>query len=183
MELLLRPSTVEDATPIAGWFSNPVELAKWGGTGLSFPLQAKQFSMWINEASSAKPRRCLSFLNAAGELVGCFQLASDPPNQTERLARFAVAPGERGKGLGKAMLSRIMTLAFENPLVHRLELGVWTVNETALALYRAAGFVSEGVAREANLVDGHWFSVETMSMLRSEWAAKTAMLGTTDGQS
>lgn len=182
MELLLRPSRAEDAATIADWFANPVELAKWGGPGLSFPLGQRQFSAWIAESGAPKPRRCISVEEPGKKLLGCFQLAADPANQTERLARFALSPAERGKGLGKAVLARIIGMAFAGPLVHRLELGVWTVNEPARRLYLAAGFVSDGVARDANLVEGQRFSVETMSMLRSEWTAATARQGTPNGQ-
>jgi RimJ/RimL family protein N-acetyltransferase len=43
-------------------------------------------------------------------------------------------------------------------------------NERALRVYRALGFVHEGVLREAQIVNGVHESLAIMSILEHEWA-------------
>jgi RimJ/RimL family protein N-acetyltransferase len=49
--------------------------------------------------------------------------------------------------------------------LHRLELTVMTHNHLGIALYQKMGFIVEGTAREALLVDGNYVDLYTMSKL------------------
>jgi RimJ/RimL family protein N-acetyltransferase len=55
---------------------------------------------------------------------------------------------------------------------HRVWLDTFTWNERAQRAYAAAGFVWEGVLREALLKNGRFESLVVMSVLRSEWEAR-----------
>lgn len=87
------------------------------------------------------------------------------------LARMVAA--EPGRGLGKAMLREVIRQAFGEIGANRLWLDVFDDNERARRAYRAAGFVEEGILREAALrSDGRTGSLVIMSILASEQEAK-----------
>lgn len=61
----------------------------------------------------------------------------------------------RGKGVGKALFSHVITWAKSVDL-HRLELTVIAENESAVALYQKMGFEIEGVKRDSLFInDGY----------------------------
>lgn len=60
--------------------------------------------------------------------------------------------------------------AFNELAAHRLWLDVKVANERAQRAYQRAGFVREGVLRDALLTNGNFESLIVMSMLRHEQA-------------
>jgi RimJ/RimL family protein N-acetyltransferase len=88
-----------------------------------------------------------------------------------------VAPSARGRGIGEALVRAVQRAAFEDVGVHRLALGVYPHNETAIRLYERLGFVREGLLRETAYVSGTWWSSIEMSILEHEWAESTGVGG------
>jgi len=81
-----------------------------------------------------------------------------------------------GKGVGSALLARIVELADRWFDYRRIELTVYTDNAAALALYRKFGFEIEGTLRQYALRDGAYVDAYAMARLRtpaSEAIAKT----------
>jgi putative acetyltransferase len=73
------------------------------------------------------------------QAVGCGALLRDPRGWGE-VKRMYVRPDRRGRGIGKAVLATLETIAHDTRLpLLRLETGIH--NADALALYRGAGFV------------------------------------------
>jgi len=104
----------------------------------------------------------------AGERpVGFVLLRLHTEDRAVELRRLAVT--EKGRGYGRAALRLVMAQAFEEHGAHRLWLDVKPHNERALALYRGAGFVEEGLLRDALYYDGRFESLVVMSILRPEW--------------
>jgi diamine N-acetyltransferase len=64
----------------------------------------------------------------------------------------------------------VMAQAFEEHDAHRLWLDVKPHNDRALALYRSAGFVEEGLLRDALYYGERFESLIVMSILRPEWS-------------
>ncbi|TLG09502.1 GNAT family N-acetyltransferase [Nocardia cyriacigeorgica] len=58
-----------------------------------------------------------------------------------------VAADHRGRGLGPQLLDRVIEWS-RNKGAHKVGMKVWPHNQTALALYRRAGFEVEGVLRQ-----------------------------------
>ncbi len=75
----------------------------------------------------------------------------------------------KGFGYGKEALQLVKMLAFENWDSNRLWLDVRDHNVRALQLYKAAGFIEEGLLRECVKVDDHFESLIILSMLKSEY--------------
>jgi diamine N-acetyltransferase len=104
---------------------------------------------------------------ADGRRVGFALLRLHPGDRAVELRRIAVT--EKGRGHGRAALRLAIAAAFEEHGAHRLWLDVKPHNERALALYRSAGFVEEGLLRDALHQGGRFESLIVMSILRDEW--------------
>ena len=64
------------------------------------------------------------------------------------------------------------TYAFDTLRLHRLSLDVFSFNTRAIRAYERAGFVREGVLRDAIVTDGGYADDVLMAMLESEWRAR-----------
>jgi diamine N-acetyltransferase len=105
---------------------------------------------------------------SGGRRVGFALLRLHPEDRAVELRRLAVT--EKRRGYGRAVLRLTMVQAFADHSAHRLWLDVKPHNERALALYRSAGFVEEGLLRDALFTDGRFESLIVMSVLRPEWS-------------
>jgi L-phenylalanine/L-methionine N-acetyltransferase len=81
-----------------------------------------------------------------------------------RLLGIAIAPDWQGRGVGRALMQRLLAWADDWAGVLRIELQVHVDNERAQALYRSLGFVEEGRHRGYALKGGRY--VDSISMAR-----------------
>ncbi len=77
---------------------------------------------------------------------------------------MAVAASRRGRGLGKALITKAIEHASTRGLT-RIELTVHCQNLVAQSLYASVGFELEGTQRNAWLIDGVYFDVHSMARL------------------
>ena len=88
-----------------------------------------------------------------------------------RIALFGSSARNRGMGSWATALTR--DYAFEGLGLHRLSLDVFSINPRAEHVYSSAGFVREGVLRDAILLpDGSYCDDVLMSILEDEWRAR-----------
>jgi len=113
------------------------------------------------------PRQRHLIAEAGGRAVGFALLRLHPESRAVELRRIAVT--EKGRGYGRAALRLAIEQAFEEHGAHRLWLDVKPHNERARSLYRSAGFVEEGLMRDALFDGGEFQSLILMSILRPEW--------------
>jgi RimJ/RimL family protein N-acetyltransferase len=73
------------------------------------------------------------------------------------------------KGYGGEMINWALDWSFRRANLHRVELGTWSCNHNAIKLYRSLGFVEEGRAREALILDRKFVDIINFSMLEGEW--------------
>jgi putative acetyltransferase len=90
-----------------------------------------------------------------GEMVGLITGGRRPHPAQRGVAELGmgVRTDCRGRGIGFALITAFEAWA-QRMGCHRLELRVATTNASAFALYRKAGFVVEGLARQAAMLDG-----------------------------
>ncbi len=74
----------------------------------------------------------------------------------------------RGKGYAKSIYRELFNYYFYSHDFNRIWLSVAAYNDVALGLYRALGFVEEGVQRQALYKDGAYHDYITMSILKEE---------------
>lgn len=75
-----------------------------------------------------------------------------------------VAPEERGRGAGRALLSALIERGRSLPGLERIVLDVVTVNAAARALYLSQGFQIYALEREALKHAGIYYDLEHMSL-------------------
>lgn len=92
---------------------------------------------------------------------------------TARMAEMAIVlSGENtGKGYGTEAVRLLLDYAFDQMNLNRVYLNVSAQNARAIRAYEKAGFVREGVARQARYADGQYGDVLLMGVLREEYRA------------
>ena len=75
-----------------------------------------------------------------------------------------VERGWRGKGVGRALLARLIELGREHGY-HKLVLSAFPFNKAGVALYETLGFRTVGIYREQGLLDGQWVDTIIMEKL------------------
>ena len=79
---------------------------------------------------------------------------------------IAVHPKYQGKGIGRAMMQKIIDLADNWLMLVRLELTVYTDNHRAIALYKSLGFEIEGTKKYAVIKNGKYVDEHMMGRYR-----------------
>ncbi|MDQ1644055.1 MAG: hypothetical protein QOJ50_239 [Cryptosporangiaceae bacterium] len=106
-----------------------------------------------------------------GEYAGEIVLNKlDRPNRSCAL-RIALRRDYRDRGLGGEAVRLVLAHAFGTVGLHRVELEVYAFNARAQAVYERAGFVREGVRRDALYWDGEYTDAITMAILAPDWHA------------
>lgn len=77
-------------------------------------------------------------------------------------------PDVYGRGLGTEATSLVLDYAFDTVGLHRVELEVYSFNPRAQRAYEKAGFVREGVRRQALRWEGAWHDVVVMAVLADD---------------
>jgi diamine N-acetyltransferase len=108
-----------------------------------------------------------------GEPVG-FALLQGLGGENRSIEIRRIVVNRPGQGLGRRALALILDRAFADHGAHRVWLNTFTWNERAQRAYAAAGFVREGVLRDALVKDGRFESLVVMSILRPEWGQDPA---------
>jgi diamine N-acetyltransferase len=72
----------------------------------------------------------------------------------------------RGRGLGTEAVRLLCDFGFADLNLHRIYLHVFASNSRAIGAYEKAGFVREGLLRQAAYIDGQWVDVVLMGLIR-----------------
>jgi RimJ/RimL family protein N-acetyltransferase len=75
--------------------------------------------------------------------------------------------GERGKGIGKALLQAALSWFKTTHAIERIELEVTSNNGPAIHLYEAFGFTCEGVKRKAVKKGSQYLDLHVMGLLKN----------------
>ena len=176
----LRPCAPATAALLPDWLSTPDELFGWAGARFQYPLDAAQLEEHLARTALAESMASAftAFDAASGTALGHGELtAIDPVHGTTVMRRVAVAPNQRRRGAGRAIVMELLRVAFDDLGLHRVEVRAFTGNEPAVALYRSVGFRTEGRIREYRVHGGRRVSSHLMGMLEDEWRALRAQGG------
>jgi RimJ/RimL family protein N-acetyltransferase len=163
--ITLRPFVDTDARLLLDWVTTEEQMVLWSGTMFSWPLTEPRLA-----AIAASPfrRSWIGENRASGAAVGHIAFSVDETHRSGRISCVLIAPAARGGGHGAALVNAILDMAFGELRLHRVGLGVYARNATALRLYERLGFVREGVIRDSARVNGEWWSTVEMGMLETE---------------
>lgn len=94
-----------------------------------------------------------------------------------RAAEFGIFIGEKqywNQGFGREAARLMLKHGFGDLNLNRIYLYVYQTNPRAIKAYEAAGFVREGVLRQAIYKNGRYIDVFLMSVLHSDWFRENA---------
>ena len=90
----------------------------------------------------------------------------NPRDAYRHIADFSiyVERAERGRGVGRVVLARLIELAREHGF-HKLVLSAFPFNAAGMALYEKLGFRTVGIYEEQGMLDGRWVDTIVMEKL------------------
>ena len=136
------------------------------------PVSEDQHQTWFNAIQQRGDTAIFAIQELQTDsLIGTCQLHSIDP--VHRAAELQIRLGDvaaRGIGHGTEAVSLLLQFAFRDLNLHRVYLHVFHTNAVAIRAYEKAGFVREGVLRQAAHIDGQYVDVLVMGMLREEYA-------------
>jgi RimJ/RimL family protein N-acetyltransferase len=95
-----------------------------------------------------------------------------------RTAEFGIVIGEKdywNRGYGTKATKLTLRHGFENLNLNRIYLEVFETNPRAMKAYESAGFMREGILRQAIFKNSRYIDVILMSILQSEWMKQKEM--------
>jgi RimJ/RimL family protein N-acetyltransferase len=134
--ITLRPFSKQDMPSISSWIHSKEELVQYAGPVFEYPLSWEQLEKHL--ADSCRQVYAAIRPNTT-ETIGTGEVYWDAED-TPRLCRILVSPGERGKGLGKQIVLSLLELAFANVTVKEVSLNVYDFNTSAIKCYEQCGF-------------------------------------------
>lgn len=167
--------TQKDFAQLINWINNEHLLTNWAGSLFRFPLTESSLDWYIEDANV--PEQSSVFIYKAidtetEEVIGHISLGSiSEKNRSARISRVLVGDtAARGKGYCTAMIKAVLRIGFEKLNLHRITLGAYDFNKSAIRCYEKAGFTIEGVNRDVlQYKEGEFWSLVEMSILQHEW--------------
>ncbi len=154
------PTLFEIASEMTNWEERTAAAPK--------PLARETFDQRL-EQNRDDPHH-VDFVITAGErVVGRCSLMHEDPLARHAEVGMGLVAAARGKGYGTDALRVLVEFAFSRRNLRRLYLSVLASNGPAIAAYRKAGFVEEGLRREHCWVRGGYCDEVVMGLLRSDW--------------
>ena len=109
-------------------------------------------------------------LLADGRLIGTCQLHTiHPVHRSAELQIRIGNPTDRGHGYGGEALRLLLDHGFQDLNLHRIDLHVLASNAVAIAAYKKAGFIREGLLRQCVHIGGQYQDLLLMGILRDEY--------------
>jgi RimJ/RimL family protein N-acetyltransferase len=167
--ITLRSFTANDIANLQDWVSDPLEVLRWAGGSLSFPIDAKAFrEFWISSGLSEAVSIAWTAIDRSGAPIGHIELTGiDRRHSHAHLRRVLVGDeSRRHRGIGSGMVSLVVAFAFEGLGLHRVSLNVLADNLPAIRCYERLGFRREGLLRQTYRSGGTWLDTVPMARLR-----------------
>jgi RimJ/RimL family protein N-acetyltransferase len=178
-DLTLKPLRARDCEAILSWVDSPDELLQWAGPrDFVWPLTSEQL---LTDLHAADHRRMpfAAVQTDHGHLVGHVMLTTLPDHDVGVLGRVIVAPDQRGRGFGAALMQEAVRFGFEKRGLHRIQLAVYDFNLPAIACYQSVGFVIEGTHRDSTKATNGYWSSHTMALLEPDYRASRDIAAST----
>ena len=168
--LRLRAIEREDVPRFLRWFNDPE--VRWYLT-MYRPLSQAEEERWVESLLSRRDDIVLAIEVREGDnWVHIGNIGLHKIDWKNRVAKLGIVIGERdywGRGYGTEAIRTMLRYAFLELGLNRVELEVYDFNERAIRCYEKAGFVREGVRRQALYREGRFHDVILMGILQEEF--------------
>ena len=122
-----------DFKQLINWINSEEFLIQWSGNAFTFPLDEQQLE-YIESANT------LAFKvvdEETSDVIGHISLGQiDNINKSARIGKVLVGNTKmRGRSIGKHMMKAVLHIAFDELKLHRVTLGVYDFNTSAISCY------------------------------------------------
>lgn len=169
--LELRPVCPQDAEI---WFAvierNLARLREWlPWAGQDFTFDTLRRFLTERERDNAERASLTTGIWHEDALIGSIGLHKIDKWHRSTSIGYWLDAAEEGKGLMSRACRAIVSEAFRNYGMHRIEIRCATANLRSSAIPRRLGFSEEGVLREAEWLHDHYADLRVFSMLEQDW--------------
>lgn len=175
-KVVLRPFCEKDITAMLDILTDP-ELRMLTGSVVSTeeanePMseaEKERTCAWYRSRNEQTDRLDLAIVcKATGETVGEVVINEWDEDCERCNFRILIGPKGRNGGLGSESTQMTVDYAFDVLGLHRVDLTVFDFNPRGRRVYEKAGFVQEGIRREAFRYDGIWHDEYIYSIIASD---------------
>jgi RimJ/RimL family protein N-acetyltransferase len=164
----------EDFEQLIKWIDSEALMINWSGFLFRFPLSKESLKWYIDDTNDIEESDAFVYKaidEESNRVIGHISLGGiSHKNKSARISRVLVGnTAEKNKGYCRQMINAVLKIGFETLKLHRITLGVYDDNLSALKCYEKSGFVTEGIFRDVLLQEGKYRSMIEMSMLENEW--------------
>lgn len=144
--------------------------------GYRLPTSADQISDWYEAVRAKHGKEGYYFVVSpvgGEEFIGTTWLWNLDARALggAELSAYVADPSRRGQGIGTDAVNATLDFAFGYTRIGRVWLTTPTYHLQAQRCFEKAGFVREGVVRQADRRQGELIDTVLMAILRSEWEA------------
>lgn len=171
----LRELQRDDLPTVNEWRNNPDLIALLGAPYryINCEVDDRWFDVYMN--NRAKEVRC-TVTDENGDVLGLISLTGiDSLNQTAEL-HIMLAPEHQNKGAGSFAVKEMLSHAFRNLNLRRIELSVLNDNARAKHVYEKLGFQIEGVKKQAVYKNGKFKDMAFYAILKDDWQNRGGVL-------
>lgn len=163
-----------DFNQLIEWINDEALMVNWCGFLFRYPLSEESLNWYIEGSNDIKTSDAFIYKAVdvdSGLTVGHISLGGiSRKNKSARISRVLVGKTvEHNKGICRQMINEILKIGFGSLKLHRIGLGVYSDNISAIKCYEKSGFVTEGILRDVLRYKGNYRSMVEMSVLESEW--------------
>jgi len=128
-------------------------------------IKKKTLDRWTRNMNTPNWRKAWGIFHNQ-RIVGNAQIqAGDLPTGLHRVeVSIVILKGYRNKGLGEKLLEVIFDWCKQQDSIHWIDLGVFSGNNNAMALFKKVGFQKIGYKEDCWLIDGKSISETLMSI-------------------
>lgn len=172
----LEPFTPADFNQLIEWINDERLMKEWSGSLFSFPLTEESLAWYLEGANDVTKPEVFVYKavdSKTNAVIGHISLGGiSERDKSGRITRVLVgSAAERGRGVCTKMIKGMLKIGFEELKLHRISLGVYTFNESAIRCYLKSGFQQEGIMRDVVKHGDEYWSLVEMGILEDEWRA------------
>ncbi|AGZ43434.1 GNAT family N-acetyltransferase [Actinoplanes friuliensis] len=172
-KVVLRPFEPGDFAGIKEALLDPEVMRLTGSQPVVWDQAAEaRMREWYDTRAEQADRLDLAVEDrATGDWVGEVVLNKWDPANAACNFRIMFGPSGQDRGLGTEATRLMIGYAFQRLGLHRISLEVYNFNPRARRVYEKAGFVAEGVLRDALRTGDGWVDATVMAILADDWRA------------
>ena len=165
-----RSLEIGDSELFFKWCSNR-DAVRYSLSWFQTPKSNQDFKDWLTSINSSSKNINLGICcEDTGQLIGYAGIANiSSLNQSGEYFIFIGDSEFWGKGIGTEVTKTITNYGFNTLSLHRIFLSVSELNLAGMKAYENAGYIKEGLLRDAAFRDGKFHNKFLMSVLSSEW--------------